>query len=173
MLIEPKIWRDERGYFFESYQSHQFREAGIEVNFVQDNISTSKLGVIRGLHAQAGAQAQGKLVRVLKGRVWDVAVDIRRNSPTFGSYYSVELSAKNNLSLWIPPGFLHGFMSLEENSVFAYKVTGLYDPKGELGVRWNDPDIAIEWPSIPEVELPIISEKDQQLPLLRDIVSPF
>lgn len=171
ILIEHKQWKDDRGYFMETYQIEKFQKAGIPSNFVQDNISISHRGVVRGLHAQAGAQAQGKLVRVLKGRVWDVAVDIRVGSPTFSQHFGVELSAENHRSLWIPPGFLHGFVSLEDETIFTYKVTGLYDPSGELGVFWDDPELAIGWP-LKDTKT-IISAKDAALPNLNDIKSPF
>lgn len=170
-VIEPQVWKDERGFFLETYNPIPFAAQGIAATFVQDNLSCSHRGVLRGLHAQAGNNAQGKLVRVLHGRVWDVAVDIRKHSDTFGQSFSLILDAQEAKSLWIPPGFLHGFLSLEDNTLFAYKVTGLYDKAGEFGVRWDDPDLAIDWP-MDRNEL-IISEKDQQLPLLKDIVSPF
>lgn len=173
VLIEPVVWTDSRGFFTETYNREVFRSGGIPETFVQDNLSYSHKGVLRGLHAQAGPQAQGKLVRVIRGSVFDVAVDIRKGSPTFGQSHTVELSAENQLSFWIPPGFLHGFLALEDDTLFAYKVTGLYDRSGELGVRWNDPDLGIEWPGeFGSADL-IISEKDQSLPRLRDLKSPF
>src|SRR5690606_33569393 len=148
-----------------------FRLNGINETIVQDNLSNSRKGVLRGLHAQSGPNAQGKLVRVLRGRVWDVAVDIRMGSSTYGQYCSIELTDSNARSLWIPAGFLHGFLALEENTLFAYKVTGFYDKHGEVGVRWDDPDLGIAWP-IGTVQ-PILSDKDRTLPLLRDIDNPF
>lgn len=172
LIVEPKIWKDDRGYFFESYNAQVFRDAGIEANFVQDNQSLSQKGTLRGLHAQAPPFGQGKLVRVIQGRVLDVAVDIRKNSATFGQHFSVELSSDNFKMLWIPPGFLHGFITLENDTIFSYKVGGgLYDKASEIGVRWNDPQLAIDW-QLPEQEL-ILSEKDQKLPYFDDFNSPF
>ncbi len=171
LVIEPQIWPDERGYFTETYNEKAFHENGIRETFVQDNLSYSHRGVLRGLHAQAGRQAQGKLVRVLHGRVLDVAVDIRKASETYGQSFSITLDAGHGKALWIPRGFLHGFLALEDHTVFAYKVTGFYDKGGELGVRWNDPDLRIEWPM--DSDQLIVSEKDSQLPLLKEIRSPF
>ncbi|PPK99811.1 dTDP-4-dehydrorhamnose 3,5-epimerase [Parapedobacter indicus] len=171
LIIESQVWKDERGFFMETYNQNPFKTQGIAATFVQDNLSCSHRGVLRGMHAQAGDNAQGKLVRVLHGRVLDVAVDIRKHSETFGQSFSLILDGNGAKSLWIPPGFLHGFLSLEDNTLFAYKVTGFYDKTGELGVRWDDPDLAIDWP-MDRDEL-IVSEKDQQLPFLSDIVSPF
>jgi dTDP-4-dehydrorhamnose 3,5-epimerase len=160
-LIEPKIWKDDRGYFFESYNKKCFEEAGIYVDFVQDNQSLSQKGTLRGLHAQ------GKLVRVIKGRVIDVVVDIRKNSETFGEHLAVELSGETNQMFWVPPGFLHGFVTLEDDTIFTYKVSGLYNKSSEFGVLWNDPDLNIDW-GISQDEV-ILSEKDQNLPLLKDL----
>lgn len=171
MIIQHKSWEDKRGAFMEMYNRDLFRENGIREQFVQDNLSVSKKGVLRGLHAQGGAQAQGKLVRVIKGRVWDVAVDIRVGSPTFGQHHAMELYADRHLSFWIPPGFLHGFLCLEDDTLFTYKVTGFYDPSGELGVRYDDPALDIAWPELNSTH--IISEKDLALPLLETIQSPF
>lgn len=173
MLIEPVCWEDSRGFFLETYHREVFQANGIAVEFVQDNLSMSRKGVLRGLHAQGGVQAQGKLVRVIHGRVYDVAVDVRVGSPTFGQHYALELSADNQRSFWIPPGFLHGFLALEDDTVFMYKVTGFYDRSGEFGVRWDDPDLGIRWPIDFDTGELIISEKDRALPLLRDIQSPF
>ncbi len=170
-IIEPQLWKDDRGFFLETYNEELFKAHGINEAFVQDNLSCSHKGVLRGMHAQAGKNAQGKLVRVLRGRVLDIAVDIRRQSKTYGQSFSIILDAHQAKSLWIPPGFLHGFLALENDTVFTYKVTGFYDKSGEMGVRWDDPDLHINWP-IGEEEL-IISEKDRQLPLLKDITSPF
>src|SRR5690606_8085316 len=127
LVIEPKIWPDARGYFFESYNQRLFKEAGINVDFVQDNQSLSQKGVLRGLHAQAPPFAQGKLVRVIKGKVLDVVVDVRKGSPTYGQHYSVELSGQNQRIFWVPPGFLHGFATLEDETIFTYKVSGFYN----------------------------------------------
>ncbi len=170
-IIESPIWRDERGYFIETYNEKKIKEHGIAARFVQDNLSYSQKGVLRGLHAQGGDQAQGKLVRVLQGKVWDVAVDIRKNSATYGQHFSIVLDAESGRSFWIPPGFLHGFLTLEDHTLFAYKVTGFYDKAGELGVKWDDPDLAIDWP-VSDLSL-IVSEKDEQLPYLGEITSPF
>ena len=155
----------------ETYNEHAFQANGIVASFVQDNVSYSHRGVLRGMHAQAGPQAQGKLVRVLHGSVLDVAVDIRKQSETFGQSFSITLDAEQANALWIPPGFLHGFLALEDHTVFAYKVTGFYDKGGELGVRWDDPNLNIDWP-MDNKDL-IISEKDKQLPFLSAITSPF
>ncbi len=170
-LIKPKLWEDERGYFYESYNQKLFNEAGITANFVQDNQSLSHKGTLRGLHAQKEPFAQGKLVRVIQGKVLDVAVDIRKNSPTYGQYVAIELSAQNHHSLWVPPGFLHGFVTLVDDTIFTYKVTNFYDKASEIGVAWNDPDLKIDW-GMHDHDI-ILSEKDKLLPCLRDIVSPF
>jgi len=171
VTIEPKIWRDGRGYFYESYNKKLFHEAGITAEFVQDNQSFSQKGTLRGLHAQANPFAQGKLVRVIQGKVIDIAVDIRKDSPTYGQHVSIELSAENALMFWVPPGFLHGFVTLEDNTIFAYKVTNLYDKASEIGVRWDDPDLNINW-GIDPAEA-ILSEKDKVLPAFKDLASPF
>ena len=170
-IIEPKIWRDERGYFYESYNKKYFEGAGIYADFVQDNQSLSQKGALRGLHAQSNPFAQGKLVRVMHGRVTDVAVDIRKNSATYGDHVALELSEENHRMLWIPPGFLHGFVTLEDNTIFTYKVTNLYDKASEIGVTWNDPDLNINW-GINDANV-ILSEKDEVLPRLKDIISSF
>lgn len=170
-IIDPKIWKDGRGYFFESYNKQSFDEAGIHVNFVQDNQSLSQKGTLRGLHAQANPYAQGKLVRVIQGRVLDIAVDIRKGSETYGQYEAVELSGENNRMLWIPPGFLHGFLTLENDTIFAYKVSGLYHKSSEFGIIWNDPELNIDW-GIAQDQI-ILSEKDQTLPLFKDLASSF
>lgn len=166
-IIEPKIWRDDRGYFFESYNKKCFEEAGIHVDFVQDNQSLSQKGTLRGLHAQADPNAQGKLVRVIQGRVMDIAVDIRKNSETYGQHLAIELSGETNRMLWVPPGFLHGFVTLEDNTIFTYKVSGLYNKSSEFGVLWNDPELNIDWGIVPNEV--ILSEKDQNLPLFKDL----
>jgi len=171
VIIEPKVWRDDRGYFYESYNKKAFSAAGIDVDFVQDNQSFSQKGTLRGLHGQADPHAQGKLVRAIQGRVIDVAVDIRKGSPTYGQHVSVELSADNFRMFWVPPGFLHGFVTLEDNTIFAYKVTNLYNKESEIGVAWNDADLNIDWGIKPEEA--ILSEKDKALPAFKDFVSPF
>ncbi len=171
LIVEPKIWKDDRGYFFESYNKRNFNEAGINASFVQDNQSLSQKGTLRGLHAQSGEHAQGKLVRVIKGRVIDVAVDIRKSSETYGQHLAVELSEVNQLLFWVPPGFLHGFVTLEDDTIFTYKVTGLYDKNSEIGVVWNDPELNIDWGI--SAEDVILSDKDKVLPLFKDLDSPF
>lgn len=169
LVIEPQIFKDSRGYFFESYNQDKMKEAGIVLSFVQDNQSLSQMGAVRGLHFQAAPFEQGKLVRVVAGAVRDVVVDIRKNSPTYGQHFSIDLSAENQLMFWIPPGFAHGFETLENNTVFLYKCTNMYDKNSEGGLLWNDPAIGIKWQTTDA----IVSEKDQILPLLKDFVSPF
>lgn len=159
--IQPKVFGDNRGYFFESYSERDFFEAGLTMKFVQDNQSFSTKGVLRGLHFQT-QHPQGKLVRVLDGKVYDVAVDIRNGSPTFGKYYGVVLDSEKQNQFYIPEGFAHGFMVLTEKATFAYKCTDFYDPKGEGGLMWNDEAIAIDWP-IKDIT-PNISEKDGKHP---------
>ena len=158
VIVEPRVFEDERGYFFESYNEAEFIKNGIPNKFVQDNQSKSSYGVVRGLHCQLGEFAQAKLVRVLHGRVLDVAVDIRKNSPTFGKYVAVELSDENKRQLFIPRGFLHGFSVLSDTAVFAYKCDNLYAPHAEFGIRFDDPDIGIDW-KIPADKI-ITSAKD-------------
>jgi dTDP-4-dehydrorhamnose 3,5-epimerase len=170
LILEPKVFGDARGFFFESYNRRAFREAtGIDVDFVQDNHSRSAKGVLRGLHYQI-RQPQGKLVRVVKGAVLDVAVDLRRSSPRFGQHEAIELSAENQRMLWIPPGFAHGFLVLSDSADFLYKTTDYWAPEHERCVLWNDPDLAIPWP----VEgAPTVSPKDAQgLPLRQTEVFP-
>jgi dTDP-4-dehydrorhamnose 3,5-epimerase len=171
ILIEPKIWKDDRGYFFESYSRKLFDENGIDADFVQDNQSLSQRGTLRGLHAQSPPFAQGKLVRVIQGKVMDVAVDVRKDSPTYGKHFSVELSGDNQLMFWVPPGFLHGFSTLEDNTIFAYKVSALYSKDSETGVRWDDPDLGIDW-GLPANEI-LLSDKDQKLSAFQGFNSPF
>lgn len=166
-VIEPRVFGDERGYFFESFNEREFREkTGIDVKFVQDNESKSRYGVLRGLHFQKAPYEQAKLVRVVKGRVLDVAVDIRKGSPTFGRYTAVELTGDNHRQCFIPRGFAHGFCVLSEEAVFQYKCDEYYHPEAEDAIAWDDPDIAIEWP-IPANDI-ILSEKDKHHPRLRD-----
>lgn len=171
LIIEPRIFPDDRGYFYESYNKNKFAEAGITADFVQDNQSFSQKGALRGLHGQANPFAQGKLVRVLQGSVLDVAVDIRKNSPTYGQHVTVELSGTNHLQFWVPPGFLHGFVTLEDNTIFTYKVTNFYDKASEIGVIWNDPTLAIGWGV--DVKEVLLSPKDEILPAFADFDSPF
>jgi len=172
-IIEPRIWTDNRGYFYESFSSRAFAEQGIDVNFVQDNQSFSQKGTLRGLHAQKPPFAQGKLVRVLQGSVWDVAVDIRKNSATYGQYFGIELSAENHRQLWIPPGFLHGFLTLEDQTIFTYKVSNYYDKASEIGVRWDDPQLAIAWQQHSKDSAILLSDKDQQLPAFHSFETPW
>lgn len=167
--IQPKVFGDARGYFFESYSEKDFFEAGLTMKFVQDNQSFSSKGVLRGLHFQT-QHPQGKLVRALTGKVYDVAVDIRKDSPTFGKYYGVILDSEKQNQFYIPAGFAHGFMVVTETATFAYKCTDFYDPKGEGGLMWNDPAISIEWDKIwkdsglTEAFVPNLSDKDGKHP---------
>lgn len=164
LLIEPRVFEDPRGFFMESYHQHKFDEAGIDARFVQDNHSRSCRGTLRGLHYQL-EHAQGKLVRVVSGEVFDVAVDIRKGSPTFGRWMGVILSDENRLQLYVPPGFAHGFCTLSESADFEYKCTDFYAPEDEHGIRWNDPDIGVTWPDMDY----ILSDKDENSPLLKDL----
>lgn len=166
MVIEPTIFSDDRGHFFEIRQQQKFSAAGINLAFVQDNMSRSKRGVIRGLHYQV-QQPQGKLVRVVAGKVFDVAVDIRRNSPNFGKWVSAILSAENNHQIWVPPGFAHGFYVLSDFADVIYCCTDLYAPQFERTIIWNDPELAINWP-LTENETPILSPKDAQGLLIKN-----
>lgn len=170
VVIEPAVFGDARGYFMETYSKSQFEAAGINVDFVQDNQSTSHKGALRGLHFQAPPFEQGKLVRVIHGAVLDVAVDIRRGSPTYGKYMMVELSGDNKRMFWIPAGFAHGFYTLENDTIFSYKCTGLYSKPSEGGLMWNDPEIGIDWPLD---GFPILSEKDQLFQPFNQLISPF
>lgn len=165
ILIEPKVFSDERGFFMETYKYSNFAAFGIKERFVQDNHSRSVKGVLRGLHYQRPPKAQGKLVRVLVGEIFDVAVDIRKGSPTYGKWVGVMLSAENRWMLYIPPGFAHGFCVLSEEAEVTYKVTEEYSPEHDAGIIWNDPEIGIDWP----VEQPILSAKDAGLPPLRAV----
>lgn len=169
LIIKPAVFEDHRGYFFESYNKEKFLQNGIDQNFVQDNESKSVKGVLRGLHFQKPPFAQGKLVRVMKGAVLDVAVDLRKNSPTYGQWESITLTESNKMMYWVPPGFAHGFVTLEDSTVFFYKCTNVYNKESEGSILWNDPDLNINW----QVENPILSEKDTQAPLFKDFVSPF
>lgn len=158
IIIETRRFQDERGYFFESFNHQKFEEIlGESIRFVQDNISISSKNVLRGLHFQNPPHAQGKLVSVLRGSVLDVAVDLRKDSETYGKYQSVVLSAENGLQFWIPPGFAHGFLSLEDDTIFSYKCTNYYHPECEESLIWNDSDLAIDW----KIKNPIISSKDE------------
>jgi dTDP-4-dehydrorhamnose 3,5-epimerase len=164
IIIEPKLFGDERGFFMETYKHSDFAEAGIKENFVQDNYSRSARGVLRGLHYQKNPHAQGKLVQCLRGSIYDVAVDIRKGSPTFGRWVKAELSEENNLMLYVPPGFAHGFAVRSEAADVVYKCTKEYFPESDRGIIWNDPDINITWP----LDNPVVSAKDMRHPLLKD-----
>lgn len=165
-ILQPKVFGDARGFFFESFNQQAFNEAigSDQYAFVQDNHSRSSKGVLRGLHYQL-QQAQGKLVRVVRGAVFDVAVDIRKSSPTFGQWVGAELSEENNHQMWVPPGFAHGFLVLSDTADFLYKTTDFYAPQFERAILWNDPDLAIQWPL---TVTPALSTKDQQARLLKD-----
>lgn len=170
-IIEPKIFGDERGYFMESYNKKDFLEAGLDMVFVQDNESKSKKGVLRGMHFQT-KHTQGKLVRVTKGAVYDVAVDLRKESPTFGQWEGVLLSDENKRQFYIPEGFAHGFLVVSDEAVFNYKCTDYYAPEYDCGILWNDLDVGIEWP-LEEVEEIILSEKDKKQKVLKELDLPF
>lgn len=169
VIIKPDVFIDERGYFFESYNKERFLEHGLDMTFVQDNESQSTKGVLRGLHFQKPPYAQGKLVRVVKGAVMDVAVDLRKDSPTYGQWESVVLTESNKFMYWIPEGFAHGFVCLEDQSVFTYKCTNVYNKASEGSLRWNDPDLNIQW----NIDHPILSEKDKVSPMFKDFITPF
>ena len=171
VIIEPRIFGDARGYFFESFSQKDFGQQVREVRFVQDNESKSSYGVLRGLHFQKAPHAQSKLVRVVKGSVLDVAVDIRRGSPTFGKHVAVELSEDNHRQFFIPRGFAHGFVVLTDEVIFQYKCDNFYAPQSEGAIAWDDPDLGIDW-GIPAGDA-LLSEKDSKHPLLKDIDSPF
>lgn len=165
-IIEPKIFGDDRGFFLETFQAERYqKELGIDLDFVQDNHSRSAYGVLRGLHFQK-QKPQGKLVRVVRGEVFDVAVDIRPDSPTFGQWAGVILSEENKRQFWVPPGLAHGFVVTSETADFEYKCTDYYDPNDEGSIRWDDPDLGIEWP----VEKPLLSAKDALAPLFKDLI---
>ena len=165
-IIEPRVFNDARGYFFEAWKQEEFNAHIGQVNFIQDNESKSSRGVLRGLHYQKGELSQAKLVRVIKGKVLDVAVDLRRNSPTFGKHVMVELSEDNKRQFFIPRGFAHGFLVLSDEAIFTYKVDNVYAPQAEAGIRWNDPALGIEWPI--DAKEVLTSEKDLKQPLLKD-----
>jgi dTDP-4-dehydrorhamnose 3,5-epimerase len=168
LIIHDRIFSDDRGYFFESYNKKTFSEAtGLDIEFVQDNQSRSEHGVLRGLHFQKGAHAQAKLVRVLEGKVLDVVVDLRRDSPTYAKSYSLELSAESGMQLFVPRGFAHGFLVLSSNATFFYKCDNFYNRESEGGIAWNDPELAIDW-KIDPAEM-ILSEKDRDNPTLKQI----
>jgi dTDP-4-dehydrorhamnose 3,5-epimerase len=166
VLIRPKVFGDPRGYFFESWEERKFAAAGLDVKFVQDNHSRSARNILRGLHYQI-QQSQGKLVRVVTGSVFDVAVDIRRSSPTFGRWVGATLTEENHHMLWVPPGFAHGFLVLSESADFLYRVTDFWAPPHERAIQWNDPDLNVEWP-LPEGVEPVLSAKDAVAKRFRD-----
>ncbi len=168
LVFEPKIFGDPRGYFVELYHQDIYRQAGLEAAFVQDNLSFSRRGILRGLHYQ-NPYPQGKLVTVLEGEVFDVAVDIRRSSPTFGRWHGVTLSGSNKRQFYVPPGFAHGFQVVSETALFHYKCTDFYCPKHEAGIRWDDPQIGIQWP-LPD---PLLSSRDAAASLLKDAARLF
>ena len=170
LIVDTQVFEDDRGYFFESFNERKFSEIlGMDIKFVQDNESFSSAGVVRGLHFQNPPFAQGKLVRVIHGSALDVVVDIRKKSETYGMHYSVELSSTNKRMLWIPPGFAHGFLSKENDTIFSYKCTDFYNPESEASILWNDPDLNINW----EVDDPIVSNKDNNAPRFSTFVSQF
>lgn len=166
VIIEPRVFNDERGFFLESYKKSDFIENGISIEFLQDNHSLSSKNILRGLHFQNPPFEQAKLVRAVKGAVWDVAVDIRKDSPYFKKWFGLELSEENKKMLYIPEGFAHGFLALTDEVHLLYKCSNEYSAKHDAGIIWNDPDIGIKWPA----DNPVLSEKDRELPLLRDII---
>ncbi|MGZ7107488.1 MAG: dTDP-4-dehydrorhamnose 3,5-epimerase [Methanobacterium sp.] len=170
-VIEPKVFGDERGYFMETYHAQEFKDAGLDLNFVQDNQSKSKKGVLRGLHFQY-TKPQGKLVRVIKGEVYDVSVDLRKNSSTYGKWEGFILTEDNKRQMYVPEGFAHGFLVLSEEAEFTYKCTEFYHPEDEGGILWNDPDISIEWP-IDDINKIKLSDKDKQLKTLKETETNF
>ncbi|MEO8666041.1 MAG: dTDP-4-dehydrorhamnose 3,5-epimerase [Ignavibacteria bacterium] len=168
-VVEPDFFPDARGFFFESYNKKKYEDAGLNFNFIQDNISKSQKGTIRGLHYQSGENAQGKLCQAVTGNVLDVAVDIRFGSPTFGKHFAVELSGENHKQIWIPPGFAHGFSVLSDEAIFSYKCTAFYSKSDERAILYNDEDLMIDW----KVEKPNVSEKDLTAKKFRDIDKDF
>lgn len=172
LIIEPKVFGDDRGYFFESFNARDFAEkTGLDITFVQDNESKSRYGVLRGLHFQLPPYTQSKLVRVVKGRVLDIAIDIRKSSPTYGKWVSCELTEDNHRQFFVPKGMAHGFCVLSEEAVFQYKCDDFYHPEAEGGIAWNDPNIAVEWP-IPAEDISL-SERDKHHPSFKEFTSPF
>ncbi len=169
LIVKPKVFADARGYFFESYNADVFKNNGITANFLQDNQSLSQAGVLRGLHFQAPPHDQGKLVRVITGAVLDVAVDIRKNSETYGQHVTIELNEENKTMFYIPPGFAHGFLTLRDNTIFSYKCTNVYHKPSEGCILWNDSDLNIHW----NVSHPLLSEKDLEGTPFKEFVSPF
>jgi dTDP-4-dehydrorhamnose 3,5-epimerase len=170
LIVKPDVFEDERGYFFESFSKEKFKALGLDLDFVQDNESKSQKNVLRGLHFQKPPYAQGKLVRVVKGAVLDVAVDLRAGSETYGQWEAVELSEENKLMYWIPPGFAHGFLTLRDETVFTYKCTNVYNRESEGSLLWNDTDLNIDWGATSNL---ILSEKDQNAPIFKQFNTPF
>ena len=169
LVLQPNVFADERGHFFESWSKQAFKKIGLELDFVQDNQSLSEKGVLRGLHFQNPPFSQGKLVRVIKGKVLDVAVDIRKESSTYGQYFSIELSSENKTMFWLPPGFAHGFVTLEDDTIFTYKCTGVYNKESEEALLWCDNDLKIDW----GIDNPTISDKDKIAPHFSKFISQF
>ena len=169
LLIKPKVHQDHRGHFFESLRQHALQQMGVPLDFIQDNQSLSNAGILRGLHYQAPPHAQGKLLRVIKGAVRDVVVDIRTQSPSYGQFAAFDLSEENFQALYVPPGFAHGFLTRRDHTIFTYKCTDYYHPETEGGIRWNSPELNIPW----NIDNPVLSEKDQKLPLFSEFESPF
>jgi dTDP-4-dehydrorhamnose 3,5-epimerase len=169
LIVEPDVFKDERGYFFELYNQKRYFDNNMQMQFVQDNESKSSKNVLRGLHFQKPPFSQGKLVRVIQGKVLDVAVDIRKGSPTYGHYQAVELDADSKRMFYIPEGFAHGFLTLEDDTIFSYKCTNYYNKESEGSILWSDKTIGIDW----RIENPILSEKDKIAPLFKDFQSPF
>jgi len=169
LVLKPKVFEDPRGYFFESFNQKLLQEAGIKEEFVQDNQSLSQKGVLRGMHFQKIPHAQGKLVRVIKGSVLDVVVDIRKNSPTYGNYFSIELNEQNKMMFWVPVGFAHGFLTLQNETIFHYKCTNYYNKESEGLIAWDDKDINIDW----SISTPLLSEKDKFGVAFKNFISPF
>ena len=169
LIIKPAVFKDARGYFKETYRQNELYSAGIKENFVQDNLSFSQYGTLRGLHFQSPPHAQGKLVSVLYGRASDVVVDIRKSSPTYGQHFAIELDDENHLMFYVPPGFAHGFVVLSAQCIFSYKCTNYFNKESEGGLFWNDPALNINW----NIQQPIVSEKDQYYPILENFLSPF
>jgi len=168
-IIQPRLFKDPRGFFMETYKQSDFVKAGINENFIQDNHSYSSKGVLRGLHFQTAPYAQGKLVRVIKGSVWDVAVDINPGSPTYKKWFGLELNEDNKTMLYIPPGYAHGFLTLKEDTHLVYKCTAEYSPETDGGILWSDPELNISWPVSKKDEV-LVSGKDEELPLLKELI---
>jgi len=169
LIIQPDVFTDSRGYFFETYNKQKFKQFGLDYEFLQDNQSLSSKGTLRGLHFQNPPFDQGKLVSVIKGSVLDIAVDIRKDSQYYGKYFSLVLSENNKTMFWIPPGFAHGFLSLENDTIFVYKCSQVYNKTSEGSIRWNDPDLNISWGN----NSPVVSIKDQEAPLFKHFISMF